>query len=243
MKRKREEAEQDPKLKEFLEVYQPPSKKSAWLDGVAQIDNTTATADDAVQAAAVPEDESDDEYQTITKTAKPALERKEQVDEALAPSEDRAIQTDEQETNTIEAMEDVQEAPVAEQGTVSDMDWLRSRTNRVLELVEDDEEPQAKAPAVRPPSPKLAPKQPTPTEVIVKPAEEQQPEGEQLDVAEEEEDKIRKTGRLYLRNLHFDVTEDELREQFSKHGALEEVSLIISFIFTTRNDERQDRDN
>jgi multiple RNA-binding domain-containing protein 1 len=126
-------------------------------------------------------------------------------------------------------MKDAPEPPVAEQRVVSDADWLRSRTNRVLELVEDDEVPATtiRAPQAPPPQAanaervevvKAAPEPPLP------PVQEE----EVVDAAQAEEDKIRHTGRLFLRNLAFDVTEDELKSKFSTHGELEEVSPFFS---------------
>jgi multiple RNA-binding domain-containing protein 1 len=142
------------------------------------------------------------------------------------PTEPSVTETQALAVNGGDAMEDVQSMPAVEQGPVSDVDWLRSRTNRVLELVEDDEilsttptVPQVAAP------PTHVPAAPSPDVVEAQP-ETQSPVEEQADTAAapDEEDKIRETGRLYLRNLHYEVTEDEIREQFSKHGALEEVS-------------------
>lgn len=223
LKRKREEAEQDPKLKEFLEAYQPASKTTIWTNGDALGLDTSATVEDTVPAVAVPEDESDNEYQVITKKAKTAPEPTQlPVNGQPIANDDRTAEAEEDVVDGGEAMEDVQDAPAAEEGPMTDADWLRSRTNRVLELVEDDEDPSATAPPVREPSPEPQTEEPAPAEV----------NEEQVDNAapsEEEEDKIRETGRLYLRNLHFEVTEDELREHFSKHGALEEVSQYLLF--------------
>ena len=229
LKRKRDEVEQNPKLKEFLEVYQPPSKNSIWGNGDGQLgDATVAAAEETVPEVVVPEDESDGEYQVVpSKKAKiaseptptPAVAETTPTEEVLVAAEP---------VDVDEVLEDVQEVPATEQGAVSDADWLRSRTNRVFELVEDDEVPPATAPAVQAPMPQAAVKRVSP-EVVDETPPEPQP---QLPVREEhvadaglaEEDKIRETGRLYLRNLSFEVTEDELREQFCKSGELEEVS-------------------
>ncbi|CAN9106537.1 unnamed protein product [Alternaria alternata] len=233
LKRKREEAEQDPKLKEFLEVYQPPSKTSIWANGDTQLNDTSvAPADEAVPEVAVPEDESDDEYQVISKKPKIA---EEPAAVAANPqptaAEASATELQVEVADGGDAMEDVQGAPAVEQGPVSDADWLRSRTNRVLELVEDDEAPSNATVATVPQE--TAPQ----THVtaasspgVVEAQPELQPQAEeQLDnaAAPDEEDKIRETGRLYLRNLHYEVTEDEIKEQFSKHGALEEVHVPL----------------
>jgi multiple RNA-binding domain-containing protein 1 len=234
LKRKRDEAEQDPKLKEFLEVYQPPSKNSIWANGNGQVGEApVAAADEAVPEVAVPEDESDDEYQVISKKPRVSAEPASiaaQPHTAAPPPVD-TIKTDGAKTaDPGEPMEDIQEAPAAEQGPVSDADWLRSRTNRVLELVEDDEESSinAPAPAASVPTPQAhVDEQVSPEAVETEPVPQQQAEAQVDDAAPSEEDKIRETGRLYLRNLHFEVTEDELREQFSKHGSLEEVHVPL----------------
>jgi multiple RNA-binding domain-containing protein 1 len=177
----------------------------------------------------VPEDESDDEYQVISKKPKIA---EEPAAVAANPqptaAEASATELQVEVADGGDAMEDVQGAPAVEQGPVSDADWLRLRTNRVLELVEDDEAPSNATVATVPQetapqthvtaasSPGVVEAQPE-----LQPQAEEQPDNA---AAPDEEDKIRETGRLYLRNLHYEVTEDEIKEQFSKHGALEEVS-------------------
>ena len=177
----------------------------------------------------MPEDESDDEYQVISKKPKIA---EEPAAVAANPqptaAEASATELQVEVADGGDAMEDVQGAPAVEQGPVSDADWLRSRTNRVLELVEDDEAPSNATVATVPQetapqthvtaasSPGVVEAQPE-----LQPQAEEQPDNA---AAPDEEDKIRETGRLYLRNLHYEVTEDEIKEQFSKHGALEEVS-------------------
>lgn len=196
-----------------------------------------ATADAVVPEVAVPEDESDGEYQVISKKPKiaeapapvPATTQTEPTHEPVVDSSTAVA-------DAGEAMEDIQEASAAEQGPVSDAEWLRSRTNRVLELVEDDEEVPSTAPvtAVKAPTAQIhVAVQPQPQAVDeTSNSELQQLEVEQVvDATSSEEDKIRETGRLYLRNLHFEISEDELREQFSKHGPLEEVSKMSSHSF------------
>ncbi|EOA91226.1 Multiple RNA-binding domain-containing protein 1 [Exserohilum turcicum] len=230
LKRKREQIEQDPKLKEFLEVYQPPSKTNIWANGDSQIaEATVAAADQAVPEVAVPEQESDNEYQVISKKPKVAAEPTATPASAPHPTdEEPTAEPEAVAADTSEAMEDVQEAPAAEQEPVSDMDWLRSRTNRVLELVEDDEEPAANASASQAPAPQPPVAAEESRQEVEAQQEPSQPPAEQPnDAAPDEEDRIRETGRLYLRNLHYEVTEDEIRDQFSKHGALEEVHVPL----------------
>jgi multiple RNA-binding domain-containing protein 1 len=136
-------------------------------------------------------------------------------------------------TQIEEAMEGVETEAEANPGPVSDVDWLRSRTNRLLELVEDDEQSVPAAPLSKPQSTQVAqPVQPVVAEAVAQPDEVEEPEARPEDVPPSAEvDKIRDTGRLYLRNLHFDITEEELREHFSKYGSLQEVSPLFSFLF------------
>ena len=109
-------------------------------------------------------------------------------------------------------------------------------------MVEDDELPVEVLAPARAPSPQPSPppnhSQESATVIDTKKNIEIA-----LDVDEEEEDKIREHGRLYLRNLHFGVKEEDLREHFAKYSSLEEVSSIPFSYNPLCNDERQDRDN
>ncbi|KAJ4375613.1 Multiple RNA-binding domain-containing protein 1 [Didymella sp. IMI 355093] len=229
LKRKREEAEQDPKLKEFLEIYQPPSKTNIWTDGDAQIAaGNSATVDEPVQDVVVPADESDDEYQVIAKKPKTAEAPKEIMEETqLAPAPAPAVTTEDVSVTEVDAaMPDAPDATAAvDQPLTTDDDWLRSKTNRLLDLVEDDDVPVAPAST---PSKPAAEKRDSPVaagQQLPKPT--QSVEEAAVAVAPSEEDKIRDTGRLYLRNLHFEVAEEDIRTQFSKYGSLDEIHVPL----------------
>lgn len=223
LKRKREDVEKDPKLKEFLDVMQIPSKQKAWANDDTQLGVQSASIVEPVEEVVVPAGESDDEYQVLSKKPK-IVER--QPSPVLDPVVDPrpivpAANDAPQEADDPEELPD---APVAEAGPVSDADWLRSRTNRVLDLVEDDEDAPLPAPPVKEHAGMIAeqPEERPEAEVAQpEPAPAEQGQGE--DMAPTEEDKVRQTGRLFLRNLHYDVTEDDLRDQFAKFGTLEEV--------------------
>ena len=239
LKRKREEAEQDPKLKEFLEIYQPPSKTNIWTDGDAQVAAGNATAvEQPAQDVVVPADESDDEYQVIAKKPKVAEAPEVAEETAPAPAPAPAVQpiVPAEAALVEEADAPMPDAPVvvaAAQPTTDD-DWLRSRTNRLLDLVEDDHVPVAPASAPTKPvavkrdSPVAVEPQPEPTQPVVAPVAEA-PDADSIAL---EEEKIRETGRLYLRNLHFEVAEEDIRSQFSKYGSLDEVSSAFPFLPT-----------
>lgn len=232
LKRKREEAqtEQDPKLKEFLEVYQPPSKNNIWANGETQFADAVAPADEAMPEVVDAGDESDNDYQVIAKKPKMSEAPKHVADEKPVLEADHTAEVPALMANTGDAMEDVQETAPAEQGAVSDADWLRSRTNRVLDLVEDDVDPKAAVPPVKPvaqtrAAPEVTEERPEPAQAVETPA---------VDAALSEEDKVRETGRLYLRNLHFEVAEHEIRDHFSKYGSLEEVRFPFSHCYPPR---------
>jgi multiple RNA-binding domain-containing protein 1 len=231
-------------LKEFLEVMQAPSKSKAWAnDDALGLGSEPTPAADVVQKAPVAEDESDREYQVISKKSKTSQEltgpssRPEPVPKTVEVSK---IAMEE-----VSSREEVPDPLLSENAPVSDGDWLRSRTNRVLDLVDDDDKP------ARPIIQEHSHSQEDHNTVNAPVAEAEQPEPtntedvEMIDAAPSEEDKVRQSGRLYLRNLHFDTTSDDLRDHFSKHGPLEEVRNVVSYplSFPTCNDEQPDRDN
>ncbi|KAL1612184.1 Multiple RNA-binding domain-containing protein 1 [Paraconiothyrium brasiliense] len=222
LKRKREDVEKDPKLKEFLDVMQPPSKQKAWANEEAQMESTRAPAAEPIEEAViVPEGESDDEYQVLSKKPKTAQRIPSPEVEPVVETESVVHATNGAQTSE-DASEELPDAPVDEAGPVSDADWLRSRTNRVLDLVDDDDED---------PTPPTANKEEVEAIEEITEAEAAEPgvppaeEAQEADAAPSEEDKVRQTGRLFLRNLHYDVNEDDIREQFSKFGTIEEVHI------------------
>jgi len=141
------------------------------------------------------------------------------------------------------------------QGDKSDMDWMRSRTSRLLGLVEDDDDDDDEE---RPITQQISGGKPavtsTPTAAlavndtsdsrnkVLHPTEDSSQEEE---TAEAEDDAILGSGRLFLRNLAYSVTEEEIRELLAPDGDIQEVrvhnpSVIIS---STLCDELPDRDS
>jgi multiple RNA-binding domain-containing protein 1 len=234
-KRDQDEQEQDPKLKEFLQVYQAPSKTNIWTNGDSHFGGPVAAAESTAEAAVVPvpvpEDESEDDYQVITKKPRTASEapKAPASSEPIAGAASTEMGADEA-LPQEDAVDHDDGPPSQDRGVVSDIDWLRSRTNRVLDLVQDDEQPSLEMPEPEP-APQLG--RATSPSAAGQPVEAVQPSVQQAEIDPSTEmDKIRETGRLYLRNLHFDVTEDEIREHFSKFGRLEEVCAIAFHFFT-----------
>ncbi|KAF2017704.1 RNA-binding domain-containing protein [Aaosphaeria arxii CBS 175.79] len=232
MKRKRTvEDTQDPKLQEFLEVMQPPSKKKMWANEEGPLLAQENTSSEPVGEVIVPADESDDEYQEVRKP-KPVVEVEKPTIPAVEPLEttgaDEMEVTEHTDADTNLHTAQLPEATTeSSAGPVSDADWLRSRTNRILDIVDDDTVPSERS-AV-----------PVPTEA---PQHQQEPSDEQTEQnqtgasepedagesrPQSEEDKILQSGRLYLRNLSWDVQDEHLREFFSPSGPLEEVHVSI----------------
>lgn len=98
--------------------------------------------------------------------------------------------------------------------TTSDSDWLRGKTSRILDLQDPEKEPMA--PNIQP-----DPRSPSP------PAENSAEPRAEIDVDKspehlEETVKV-PNGRLFVRNLAFDVSEAELESLFLTHGKIIEV--------------------
>ena len=123
---------------------------------------------------------------------------------------------------------------------ISDDDWLRSRTNRLLDLVDPGEldaeqsEPTKYAEGTSEiPEPK--------DEVESRDAESQ---GQDEESREPTVERIKRTARLYVRNLAFSTTEADLWELFGQFGGLEEVrhANAVNFPSCSLSDEAHDRD-
>lgn len=246
-KRKREAVdESDPKLKEFLKVMQPSGRSIHDTDF-----QVTEERPAKIKAVAVPENESDDEYEHVPakrKLAAPQVRNEDKLATALpvvsstAPAA-KAEAQDEQhgDADGDAGMTEVPStAPVA---SATDDDWLRTRTNRLLDLVDDPDEmllqpsktsqsAVAGAPPVQPPSAVVV--DATDTEAVVPPVAqpEQEPTEDLATVRAPDDDdleRIRKTGRLFVRNLPYTATADALRIHFEQWGDVEEVSSSSHF--------------
>jgi multiple RNA-binding domain-containing protein 1 len=244
LKRKRElDVAADPKLQEFLEVMQPKLKTKAQLEAQHMEEPPTK-----VQEMEVPEGESDDEYEIVPKKARKDLP-KPAVAGAPEPVASHTIIPPtpavvpevadivvEQPSATNEAAETVQ--PVIATGEVDDDDWLRSRTNRLLDIVEPEQlvvsVVDASTATIPPPAPTTTTNQSEATgdamDIDEAPEAPNQTTSEQVTTPETSDatmDAIRKNGRLFVRNLPYSATEDELRMHFEKYGAVEEVCFFF----------------
>jgi len=226
-KRKREEPaeEGDPKLREFLEVMGHPSKKLREQD-------VPSAELQSEPVATIAGGESDDEYDDV------AVRKKSQSDGTVGHNIPPAAPAVTAELPIGAPPPDVLKvpAPPPVPADATNDDWLRSRTNRLLDLAEPGEPQFPIRPVLSTPAAATAPK-----------AEEQSPEGnavlskpdkagdasvkdkgaKQHESIEDAIATINKTRRLFLRNLSYTITEDDLREHFSHFGALEEVCVHL----------------
>ncbi|KAL2063310.1 hypothetical protein VTL71DRAFT_5115 [Oculimacula yallundae] len=218
-KRKRDDLdESDPKLKEFLDIMQPASKLKTWKAQTEDEEPPTK-----MQAIEIPEGESDGEYEVVPKKTS----KKSPPPPPVMPVEIPAPVTEIEPEKMDEDVGDSTAAPT------TDEDWLRSRTNRLLDLVDPEE--------IVVPSTMVVQAEPA---VVVETVTEDTPphnenpaEREPEEEAEQEDptiEAIKATGRLFVRNLPYSATEDDLRQHFSPFGSLEEVHLPVDAAGTSK---------
>lgn len=235
--------EDDPKLKEYLEVMKPKSKKRTWEnDDALQVNNETPVNEDnqMIIDAAAP---SDDEYEEVPRKAK-----RTKVDTPAIEQPPIEANTSETTVPQTEAAPEAAQGDATTQGPVSDADWARSRTSRLLGLLDDDEEeeaessrPKARAASVSssdvedvsrtapiPSKTNIEDKPPIPNATL---EESAQPE------ADAEPTGVRASMRLFVRNLPYDVQQEDLQSEFASYGNVEEVSTIPLFHPPTFQDE------
>ena len=218
-KRKRDSLDEaDPKLQEFLEVMGHPTKKPKdSKDGLS-----SEVVPHMPTLPAVLGDESDDEYETIPARSSKPLPRDTVVggagSEVLLTIPVSAVAA------PVEAGGDApQMAPDA-----TDDDWLRSRTNRLLDLVDPNDPGFALRPAAgmsaaptstHNPSTSIEQEQLAP----VPPAGTSSDAPKAFQKGQDPLEQIEETSRLFLRNLSYHVTDDDIRDHFSTFGQLVEV--------------------
>ncbi len=223
--------EADPKLKEFMEVMRPKNKKRAWEEKLS-----TDAGDAVVMAPAIDgQTQSDDEYEDVPKPQKRlkkdvvAVEEPTQLDKASP-----ALEADAEALVTEEVAE-------PNNAAVSDADWARSRTSRLLGLQDDEEEEDVNAAPTRaqqlPDSDNdtesfpadMKPLKKDPSTSMPTPPSDHDEGNDVPDVDNEEASPVRASMRLFLRNLSYDVTNEDLYAEFGQFGHVEEVCQTFPF--------------
>ena len=235
LKRKRDselvEKSEDPKLKEFMDVMRPKSKKKAWENESLSLQ--TQDHKDERGDAVMPEDgQSDEEYEEVPRKKKRSRSKSEVESantEHAAVEDDNLLRTAEEGNDEPEAHLQEDEEELGKPAT-SDADWARSKTSRLLGLLDDDEEAAEEAAADDPESEEEATEKgavrPKPENSIPTPPSDEQPDdNEAPNVSNPDVEAVRSSMRLFVRNLPYDVKEEDLEADFASYGNLEEVRL------------------
>ncbi|KAE8351156.1 hypothetical protein BDV28DRAFT_137689 [Aspergillus coremiiformis] len=234
LKRKRdgEPARQDPKLQEYLSVMQHSSHTKTWANDDAVINplpNDSSAKEQPLEAV-----ETSQELTYAQRKKAKLAEISGEDPHASRPEEPQPMIVDatEEEHSTEQAMEHEQSAAQEEeQPPVSDADWLRSKTSRLLGLLDDEEqaelesgaqkattstEPAADAKARTEDAETSAP---PPAAEIGKPIK-----APEVDTNIEN---IRISARLFVRNLSYDTKESDLEPVFTPFGRIEEIHVAF----------------
>ena len=227
------------KLQEFLEVMQPPSKSKTWQNQAAATQDVTDSTMEILER----ENDgagSDEEYEPVPKKLK-SEGKSDGNTQVLEPQERDAGPPQPEETMErarIGTEEDRQELPDA-LPAASDADWLLSRTSRLLGLVDDVDALDREA------SPQHEEVHQKVTQLLVEGpkslggADEETQMKHEVNEANdravaspstEVEDTKISNGRLFVRNLTYTITEEELRQHFAAggYGTIAEVSCFVS---------------
>ncbi|KAG6015308.1 hypothetical protein E4U54_003728 [Claviceps lovelessii] len=241
-KRKRQEQDpSDPKLREFLQVM-----KSGREGVIADETDPAVGAGHASGAGqlAVPENESDDEYEEVplrkdksrkihthqdksgVVNSKPPTKEERTEDDSL-PMNANKEEVEQHDANMID------HAPPATTPTIAtDDDWLRSRTNRLLDLVDPDD----LAPGAMSEEQDIQVDGQTShsTDVAMPDMAADEVTTSQEMTGQDAVQIISRTSRLFVRNLSYSTTEDDLQEAFSRFGAVQEVHLPLTASGSTK---------
>lgn len=221
------EIEKNKQLQEFIDTMKPSSKMTSWESTsatkatsvplnplLAEEDEETQDNPLLAQAlamkdeAAIPDEESDDEYVSLKKDTGEEEEAKE--------SEEKMMSL---ENYNTEYSEDKEGDSLAQDDKVSDLDWFKQRRVRIRD---GENEPVKRITEES----KVVKKEEAKEE---NKEEDQQIEEDEKQISDEEKaiEKITKSGRLFLRNILYTSTESDFRQLFSPFGELEEVHIAL----------------
>lgn len=200
-----EEIESNPKLKEFMETFKPSSQSKSWASDSLADGSGAPSSKDLENALAekdgpvpqIPKNDSDDEYEDFDK--KPDDDE----DEVMIPFNEPNENSQDDEQSNAKARDD----------KISDLEWLQLKRKRMIENedrireIEEQQRQQMKRKAHAPTRIQSEEPEVDPIEVII--------------------NKIKETGRLFIRNILYTSTEEEFQELFSKYGKLEEVHIAV----------------
>ncbi|KAL2003337.1 hypothetical protein VTN02DRAFT_4247 [Thermoascus thermophilus] len=248
LKRKRDavNTQQDTKLQEYLAVMQHSSKTKTWAndEGFAESLNPVSASKRPLEE----EQPNEEPPQSQRKKAKvdgvadasiPKTQAREKTPstngEQVESHDSNGTRIAEQDRNEDAVERDAHAAPQSQTEPQSDADWLRSKTSRLLGLLDEDEQAEQDSSKQRK------------TLEAVEEDDDSESGGVALDTpaapvssnaekTKEEDDAninlIRNSGRLFVRNLPYDATEADLEPVFLPFGKIEEIHIA----FDTRSE-------
>lgn len=220
-----EEIAANPKLKEFIDSMKPASQVQSWAnDSLA--DGSGGPSSGALKEALDKQDNADIDSSLPEQYSVPQGVERESDDEyddfnQNEESDDEPMMSLTEETPKKE--EDKEQTDgLAMDENVSDLDWLKQRRIRMKENEAQESEETDKSDLAS--HPETAQSAQTaqvakPRKTVVRP--------EPVDPERETADKILKTGRLFIRNILYDSTEEDFRSLFSEYGPLLEVHIAV----------------
>ncbi|KAG0303342.1 hypothetical protein BGZ98_006779 [Dissophora globulifera] len=225
------QAESDPKLREYLEVMQPRAVTKTWANDDAVELNTEKIGHDrgnsrtkaTAQVVAIKNRKPGGEGLMVTQTKITFEDSDDELYDNLPATTSSKDSKAEDESEDITMSDAPKDDNLVNDSGVSDLDWLKSRIAKPAaestgnKQPEGDSSMQSDSEAAPAPAPKIA--QQPPNRPIIISAEEEEETAKNL---------IADTGRLFVRNLPYTCTEDELRKSFEKFGPLSEVHMPIS---------------
>ena len=217
----------NPKLKEFIETFKPSAQVQSWkndtyADGLGapstkaldealvQHDGASTRARDLEDYAVAADASSDDDYDVFQKDAS--------SDEEMIPLTDHAPERDapgaeDASSRSVADKEPLEAAESASKAGMSDLEWLQQKRVRMKQNESGDGQTASTQPTTPLKRSKLlyAARRPLPAE----------------DPEEAIVRQITQTGRLFIRNILYDATEEEFRELFGGFGELSEVHIAV----------------
>lgn len=240
LKRKRDadNTQQDTKLQEYLAVMQHSSKTKTWAndEGLAESLNPVSASKRPLEEEQPNEEPSQSQRKKakvdgVADASLPKTQAREKTPstngEQVVSHDSNGTRIAEQNRNEDAVEQDASAAPQNQTEPQSDADWLRSKTSRLLGLLDEDEQAEQDALKQR---------------KTLEPVEEDDdsesggvaldtpaaPVSSNAEKTKEEDDAninlIRNSGRLFVRNLPYDATEADLEPVFLPFGKIEEVS-------------------
>ncbi|PGH14211.1 hypothetical protein AJ79_03184 [Helicocarpus griseus UAMH5409] len=222
------EKEQDPKLQEYLAAMQPAMKSKTWADDGIVANANGVTTDSAQVLPPNGAEEPEAQNKRLKPDNEPAFKKKQRERQNKVAEADSA-----RAENGIVDPENEPEPTSVEEAPKSDMDWLRSRTSRLLGLVDEDEEEGATETAK---VQTIDESDESDQEDIRKGNMQESTSPSQNEPPKPSEDNesfdaniglLRNTGRLFVRNLLYNASESDLEPLFSSFGKIDEIHVAF----------------